>query len=616
MRRARLITMIFLSSVLVYSCIFDENSMGPNQLPQIVSYRPEWQIATLHLPVDSVVLRIEAVDPENDPIRYTFVITDSTDSIDSVLSNADTTVFYARKSGIYNIQGRAYDSDQFSKHSWFIRVQEKMNNPPEITEWVPGSTVVQFIIGYLINFSITVEDDHPENLLYGYKINGSTIKPFSRDPDMEHRFLENGHYIVDGIVWDGEYGDTINWDITISGSPDTINPAGICDLNGVPGSESGTIHLDWTTPGDDGFDGHAAGYILRTSTVRISSEEAWYKANDYIGEPMPLASGVRDSMTLHGFNPGEMLYVCLRAYDEFNNLSPICSSPHLKVRGFDIEGKVIDAGSCDGIEGIQVLSNNIADTSLADGSYKLENLTSQATFVVTRDEYDPFSYGDYYDYIYSFGTISENLSANLCMVPVFPLIDAQDNRYLDFLDLFKQITKTTGINEGTVYSGWNHWPVTVYNPPVVCDDIDLQAAAEGAMEEWENITGLDLFRIVEDLAEADVEIRYDSTTVPDDYNHVSHHVETVTLNEDGTPLKKVMFISTLLTRPPITNDTHVIYTHEFGHVIGLYHSVDGGHIMIGLIFPKVEHVSTDESNLVKVIYNLPPVFDSEWITRN
>ena len=616
MRKAGLITLLFFFSVLGYSCIFDDNSMGPNQSPQIVSYRPGWQIATIQIPVDSVVLGIEAVDPENDPIRYSFVITDSIGGIDSVLSNADTTVFYAHKTGIYNIQGRAYDSDNFSKQSWFIRVREKLNDPPNITEWVPGSTVVQFVIGYLIDFSIKVEDDHPENLVYGYKINGSTIRPFSRDPELKHRFLENGCYNMEGIAWDGEYGDTISWDITISGSPDTIAPAGICDLNGAPGSESGTVHLEWTTPGDDGFDGHAAGYILRTSTVRIFSEEAWYDANDYVGEPMPLASGVRDSMTLNYFNPGEMLYVCLRAYDEFGNLSPICSSPHLKVRGFDIEGKVIDAGTGEGFQGIEVLSISIADTSLADGSYKLENLTLQATFLEARDEFDPLSLGDYYDYIYYFGTLSENLSADLCMVPVFPLIDAQDNRYSDFLDLFKQITKTTGINEGTVYSGWNHWPVTVYNPPVVCDDVDLQTAAGGAMEEWENITGLDLFRTVEDIAGADVEIRYDSTTVPDHYNHVSHHVETVTLNEDGTPLKKVMFISTLLTTPPITKDTHVIYTHEFGHVIGLYHSVDDGHIMIGLTFPRVDHVSTDESNLVKVIYSLPPIFDSEWIKRN
>ncbi|MCD6379502.1 hypothetical protein J7M07_03550 [bacterium] len=616
MRKAGLITLLLFSSVLGYSCIFTDDPLVPNQKPQIVSYRPEWMMATLIIPSDSVTLRIEAVDGENDPIRYSFVITNSAGDIDSVLSDSDSAVFHAYVSGIYNVQGRAYDSHSFSKHDWFIRVRERLNDPPDIINWVPGSKVVQFVVGTLVDFSLKVEDDHPENLVYGYKIGGWTIKPLSKNPCLSYRFLENGCYNLEGVVWDGEYGDTIGWNITVSGDPDTIAPDGIFDLTGRPGSEIGSVHLDWTTPGDDGSDGYAAGYLVRTSTVRIISESNWNDANSHSPVPVPLAAGIRDSMMLGSLHPGEMVYVSLRAYDEFGNLSRLSSSPHLRIRGFDIYGKVIDAGSGEGLEGAVVLSNGVVDTSLAGGLYKLENLTLQSMSLAFRSEFNSLFHGDYYDYSYYFGVLSENLTVDLCMVPVFSLIDARDGRYSDFLDFFKQMTKTTGIYEGTVYRGWNHWPITVFNPPVVCDGVDLQAAAEEAMLEWESVTGFDLFRTIENVAEADVEIFYDSTTVQDDFHTVAHHVATAMFNEDQTPKRKILFISTLISTPPITGHTHVIYTHEFGHIIGLDHSLDEGHIMIGGIFPKVDHVSTDESNLVRIIYNLPAIFDSEGITRN
>jgi hypothetical protein len=69
-----LITLFFFSSVLVYSCIFNDDSLEPNQSPQIISFSPEWNIATLQVPADSAIFGIEAVDAEDDPIRYSFVI--------------------------------------------------------------------------------------------------------------------------------------------------------------------------------------------------------------------------------------------------------------------------------------------------------------------------------------------------------------------------------------------------------------------------------------------------------------------------------------------------------------------------------------------------------------
>ncbi len=597
-----------LTGLFIQSCIFQNDPLGPNEPPEITYFYPEWQLKTIIAPSDSCKLKIQASDPERDAIEYSFVIAGASGEVDSVLSRADTVVFHARRAGLYTVQGRAEDFEGYSSRSWFIRVQERENFPPAITSYSPGSDLVQFEIGDTLYFDMEVEDDHPEYLVYKYFIEDTVVQDFSRKSDLTHRFLQNGTYELTGMVWDGQYSDSITWHITISGEADTIPPSGVCDLEGRTGEQKGSIFLEWTAPGDDGYEGRAAGYRVRTSTIRITNEDEWKNSNSHPALPAVSSAGMRDSMVLTSLTPGEYVYVCIRAYDDFYNLSPICSSPHIQIRGYDVTGVVIDTETGNGVEGAWVNAEGVEVLSIPGGVYRLKNLKLDVYSIYTRDETGT-KIGDYHDYYTAANLLQGDVSGlGLYLVPNYPLVSAEDDRYDNFMEFFRELTKTQISKQSHVYKGWNHWPVLVYSPPAVHEGADLQAGADSAMAEWEDYTGLNLFETVQSAEEADAEIVYDYSVTEG-----RHRVEVLSLNEDGTPQKKKMIIYPLISTPSITVYTHVIFTHEFGHIIGLDHSVDDGHIMLGLTFPRVDHVSEDEIHLVRSIYHLPSIINVDKI---
>jgi len=90
---------------------------------------------------------------------------------------------------------------------------------------------------------------------------------------------------------------------------------------------------------------------------------------------------------------------------------------------------------------------------------------------------------------------------------------------------------------------------------------------------------------------------------------VRHHVEITATNPDGTPAKKVIFIYMKGTSVSYYRYADLIFTHEFGHVIGLDHSRNTGHLMVGGTMPNAVHPTTDEIRVVRTIYHIPNFFD-------
>jgi hypothetical protein len=167
----------------------------------------------------------------------------------------------------------------------------------------------------------------------------------------------------------------------------------------------------------------------------------------------------------------------------------------------------------------------------------------------------------------------------------------------------KDITETHGgTGHSTVFKGWNHSPITVYSPPMIHAEMDLQAIARQAMDDWEALTGLDLFIEVESPQAADCEIIYTEA-------NGRHHVEPVSVNEDGTPKKKRLYIYLLATEVPLSRFADIVFVHELGHILCLDHSLNVGHIMVGGTMPQIRLPSSDEVNVVRILYNSPNIYD-------
>jgi hypothetical protein len=110
--------------------------------------------------------------------------------------------------------------------------------------------------------------------------------------------------------------------------PDTTAPAAITDLAAATGTETGSIQLTWTAPGDDDATGTAGDYLVRYSTTIIDSQSAWDAATPVsTGVPAPTEAGASQSMTVASLTPGATYYFAIRARDEVPNLGNMSNSP-------------------------------------------------------------------------------------------------------------------------------------------------------------------------------------------------------------------------------------------------------------------------------------------------
>jgi hypothetical protein len=98
---------------------------------------------------------------------------------------------------------------------------------------------------------------------------------------------------------------------------DLVPPAVVEDLRGFA-RDSSSILLTWTAPGDDGEEGRAALYDLRTS---LSLSDSWEEMLPISGEPPPREGGSPDSFLVGGLVPQETYYFRLSAGDEAFNWS-------------------------------------------------------------------------------------------------------------------------------------------------------------------------------------------------------------------------------------------------------------------------------------------------------
>ena len=605
MKRYSLSVSVLLLPLIAQSCIFRSDPLAPNGSPVLESYEPLETYITLVIP-NSVVFRIEAADPDLDLLEFRF-------SINGEEANRlDSLFFHPLESGIYEIDATASDASSSISRRWTVTVTDAPNEPPVISNPKPTQQSFACAVGDILHFSFSVDNEPGQPLQFSYELDGEAIAGNLPSSDFEFRFLETGEHDLDGIVYDNEFGDTTSWHVTVVGFPDTIPPSVIYDLSAGPGETMGSILLNWTAPGDDGTTGTASSYHVRTSSYPIYTEEDWQNAAGKTGEPVPSPFGTPEEMIVTGLNPGTYIYVAIRAQDDFFNWSPLGDCVHALVRGADFEGYAINTSTGNPAVGIVVSGGGRSTVTDHEGYYMLENLPFYLTSVRCWDEATLGSIGDYFDLALPVTIQAIVNRLDMAMVPALELVDTETDRYLDSFYLFlRSMTATVGNNgTSTVLKSWNHYPLRVYSPPMMLGELDLQAAALGALDEWEAMTGLDLFVMEDDPELADVRIDYH------DGVDLKHHVETLSLNPDGTPELKEVEIYLDNTSVPLDRFSHLVFAHEFGHILCLDHSLDTGHLMLGLAMPYQHHVTTDEANVVKVIYHVPPVFDFENILED
>ena len=83
---------------------------------------------------------------------------------------------------------------------------------------------------------------------------------------------------------------------------------------------AGSVTLNWTAPGDDGYGGTAAEYDLRYSTENINLY-SWHDVARVEGMTPPLEAGQRESFTIDGLDDDLSYFFAIKTRDEAGNWS-------------------------------------------------------------------------------------------------------------------------------------------------------------------------------------------------------------------------------------------------------------------------------------------------------
>ncbi|MFN8548776.1 MAG: CehA/McbA family metallohydrolase [Candidatus Eisenbacteria bacterium] len=117
---------------------------------------------------------------------------------------------------------------------------------------------------------------------------------------------------------------------TNGGAGDFIPPSAVSDLAAAPGAFPGEIRLTWTAPGDDGANGTASAYVIKTSLSPIDNVTfaAAPDINFWTNEPLPHAAATPETLYVFGFDPGVVRYFALKAIDDASNVGAISNVPN------------------------------------------------------------------------------------------------------------------------------------------------------------------------------------------------------------------------------------------------------------------------------------------------
>ncbi|MEJ2721121.1 MAG: matrixin family metalloprotease, partial [bacterium] len=294
----------------------------------------------------------------------------------------------------------------------------------------------------------------------------------------------------------------------------------------------------------------------------------------------------------------------VRAMDDFGNLSEISEPISTRARGMKMTGTVRDAVTDEPIPDITVRLLSSVDTTNTDGSFLLTELPAGFGQLYFWDELIGAEYGEYFDVIYQPYEIRDNYHLNVWLLPNTDL-DTDD--YANFLEFFYEMTTIDGA-ENDVLGTWET-PCPVYVPPLVTNNVDYEQTIKGVFQEWEDLIGADVWKFVDAVPDTGVYVDY----LPNDVSR-EHYMVTVA-DQNKVPIQGRISLRT------IYDDTSlalfkVVVRHEVGHALGMNHSTDPYHIMVGGRLPIAETQSADEVKLGRAMYRIPRYSNLRWFKYN
>ncbi len=560
--------------------------------PVVQSYSPHERDLTAFVG-DTLVFSLDAVDPDRDPLRASFALDGKTD-----WEGARWT-YVVEDTGLTTVRGTVSDGEFTSYIEWSLERLAAVNFPPVIDAFEPIEPNPTLIIGNGMDFAVLASDPDLDPLSYTFTVDDSVVA----DSRQFHYLATSlGTKLVRARASDGERSVTHDWTLRVTLEPDTIAPAEVQITHVETGVEPGEFLLEWTAVGRDGMEGLASSYLVRTAPWPILTEDDWVRGSARLNVPPPAQPGETMTMTVGGLQPARLTYVAVRAIDDFGNISPLGPAPSVVTRGMRISGFVLDGQTGAPIPNATVTLGSRTVTTDATGAWEMTELPPVNDNLAAHDELTT-DVGAYFDMSMPY-VVTHLDVVRLYLLPNLPL---QTTYYSDFLQFFRSMTDVAGIPYGTQQRRWE-LPINLYVRPYTKEGLDYRATIVRVAGEFDAILGRHVFNVVSTGVTTGVETSCEDE-VPRDYYDVTEWTS------DWYPSKAVIKFRTAYT-PIYENVLARTARHELGHSLGLNHSSDPEHTMVGGITTQVDTFAVDEVRVIECLYTLPRGFDTRRFNRN